>query len=132
MSTNCVPSASPMPESSSLRDPRIGLSARLEQTLLMNGASWGSRPNARFGILDCYNRYEVIFSAFLLPEIGVYFAKIANIFAADLVFLRIAPIFAVYLVVQAILDPNEYGARRDVGSTTCRCPDEGSPDLTPA
>jgi hypothetical protein len=58
--------------------------------------------------LDCYNRYEVIFSPFLLPEIAVYFARIENILAGDLVFLRITPIFAVYLVVQAILDLDEY------------------------
>src|SRR5882724_844787 len=69
----------------------------------------GSRPNTRCGILDCYNRYKVIFSPFLLPEIGVYFARIENILAADLVFLRIAPIFAVYLVVPALLDLDEYG-----------------------
>ena len=101
-----------MPESSSLQRSKDRSQRKTGTDPPYERGKLGSRPNTRFGILDCYNRYEVIFTRFLLPEIGVYFARIENIFAADLVFLRIAPIFAVYLVVQAILDLDEYGAER--------------------
>jgi hypothetical protein len=101
-----------MPESSSLQRSKDRSQRKTGTDPPYERGKLGSRPNTRFGILDCYNRYEVIFSAFLLPEIGVYSARIENIFATDLVFLRITPIFAVYLVVQAILDLDEYGAER--------------------
>jgi len=49
------------------------------------------------GIWNCNNLHESHVTPFLLSNTDVYFARIENLSAADLVFLQFAPMFALYL-----------------------------------